>query len=263
MKSKKKYNTNKRSISVRRRMLTYYNRIALMLKLVIFVIIFAACFTNILDGVKKNIYIYSCSLLAKCGFVLKEIVIEGQKNADLKELIKALQADKGTPIFVINISDVKNRLEENPWIKVASVERKLPSTIYIAIIERVPVAIWQVQQKLYLIDSEGVCIAAYTNQEFDELPHVIGQEANIYAQNLIDDLGKYPNLAKRIKSVVRYGSRRWNLNFDNKMTVKMPETDFIVAYNYLNSLDQNDLLFNQNYKILDLRDKDKYFLEKY
>jgi hypothetical protein len=41
----------------------------------------------------------------------------------------------------------------------------------------------------------------------------------------------------------------------------MPENGFNTAYNYLNLLNQKDKLFGQNYKLLDLRDPEKYYFE--
>ena len=69
----------------------------------------------------------------------------------------------------INIQEVKERLENHIWLKAAIVERQLPSTIYIAVIERTPIAIWQFKQKLYLVDAEGNRIAKHQGQEFDNL----------------------------------------------------------------------------------------------
>lgn len=68
--------------------------------------------------------------------------------------------------------------------------------------------------------------------------------------------------AKLERKCLHLGQRRWNLNFKEGITVKMPEIGFVVAYDYLNSLDKNNKFFNQSYKMLDLRDANKYYLEK-
>jgi cell division protein FtsQ len=262
MSNKKSRNSSKANISFRRRLWTYYQRFALILKLLIILAIVAFFYTNILDNYKRRAENWFFRFSANYGFVLENIVIEGQKNTTLKEIVDSLMADKGVPIFSIDIEDVKERLEENVWVKAAVIERRLPSTIYIAVVERTPIAIWQFEQKLYLIDSEGNRISSYTNQELGNLLQVVGSDANIYAESLLDELNKYPNLASKVKSAVRYGQRRWNLNFKEGITVKMPEAGFALAYEYLNSLDKNNKFFNQGYKMLDLRDANKYYIEK-
>lgn len=262
MSNRKSRGSTKVNISFRRRFWTYYHRIALLLKLSMVIIMVVFFYTNVFDNYKRITQNWFFEFSANHGFVLENIIVEGQKNTPLKEIVDSLMADKGAPIFAIDILAVKERLEENIWVKAAVVERRLPSTMYIAVIERSPIAIWQFEQRLYLIDAEGNRISAYSGQEFDGLLHVVGQDANIYAQVLLDELNKYPNLASKVKSAVRYGQRRWNLNFKEGITVKMPEIDFGLAYEYLNNLDKSNKFFNQNYKMLDLRDANKYYLEK-
>lgn len=263
MKKAHKQKSKKTNISLRRRALIYYQRIMLVFKLLILAVIAVFIFTDVFNPFKEKIRSSFYSTTANYGFILENVIIEGQANIPLKEIIDALGKDKGEPIFTVSIREVKERLEDNIWIKGAIVERRLPKTIYIAVVEREPIAIWQFKQKLYLIDSEGNRISKYSGEGFSELIHVVGQDASIYASSLLEDLNKYPALASKVKSAVRYGQRRWNLNFEQKITVKMPERGFDEAYSYLNSLDKNKKFFDQNYKVLDLRDSNKYYLEKY
>lgn len=262
MKNRTNRTSTKVNISFRRKLWTYYHRVALLLKILIVLFAVVFFYTNVLDNYKRIAQNWFFGFSANYGFILENIIVEGQKNTPMKEIIDSLMVDKGVPIFAIDILAVKERLEENMWVKAAVVERRLPATMYIAVVERTPIAIWQFEQRLYLIDSEGNRISAYNGQEFEGLLHVVGQDANIYAQVLLDELNKHPNLASKVKSAVRYGQRRWNLNFKEGITVKMPEVGFIAAYDYLNSLDKNNKLFNQDYKMLDLRDPNKYYLEK-
>ncbi len=262
MSNRKSRSSSKANISFRRRLWAYYQRVALLLKLLIVLLVIVFFYTSVFDSYKRIAQSEFFKFSANHGFVLENIIVEGQKNTPLKEIVDSLMADKGVPIFSIDILAVKERLEENMWVKAAVVERRLPSTMYIAVVERMPIAVWQFEQRLYLIDSEGNRISAYNGQEFENILHVVGQDANIYAQVLLDELNKYPNLASKVKSAVRYGQRRWNLNFKEGITVKMPEIGFASAYDYLNSLDKNNKFFNQDYKMLDLRDANKYYLEK-
>ena len=255
--------SRKANISLRRRVAVYYQRFMFLLKLSLLIFVCLLVFTNLFKVFKDNIRTTFYETLAHYGFVLQNVIIDGQKNTLSKDIIDMLGADKGAPIFAINIEEVKDRLEGSPWVKGAIVERRLPSTIYIAVIERLPIAIWQFKRKLYLVDAEGNCISKYEGKGFEELIQVVGQDANIYAQNLIGDLNRYPELASKVKSAVRYGQRRWNLNLEQGVTIKMPEENFGKAYDYLHLLDKNQKLFDQDYKMLDLRDANKYYLEKY
>jgi cell division protein FtsQ len=252
----------KSNISLKRKGIIFLNRFIFFIKLWIVILIGLIIFTDYFKTYKDLARAEWNEFTAKYGFVLETIVIEGQKNAPSKDIIKSLNADKGAPIFSVEIQKVKEHLEDTTWVKKAIVERRLPSTIYIAIIERNPVAIWQFKGKLYLIDEEGNRISKYQDGEFPELIHVVGQDANIYIQGLLAEINTYPNLASKIKSAVRFGQRRWNLNLEEDILVKMPEDGFREAYEYLRLLHKDKKLFDQNYKMLDLRDKHKYYLEK-
>lgn len=255
----------KPNIPLKRKLAILYARIALTLKFLVLLVASLMFFTNYLDFVKQEIAQNSYEIAADIGFRFKEVLIEGQQNMPEEEILTTLNADTGTPIFAINLQDVQTNLIKNNWIKVAVVERRLPSTIYIAILERVPIAIWQINQKLFLIDEEGYKITLLNpdqkNNKFGNLLHVVGTDANIYANKLIHDLKKYPELYSNVISAVRYGERRWNLNLQQNITVKMPEYDFDKALNYLLQLNKNHKLFDQNYKTLDLRDNNKYYIE--
>lgn len=255
--------TRKVNIGFRRRIYNIYLRLVLLLKvfLVIFLLIFF--FTNVFGNLKAQLLHKFFELSADYGFVLKRVMIEGQEYTPSADIMEALGADENKPLFAININDVKTRLEDNAWVKAVLVERRMPNTIYIAIVERRPIAIWQFQQQLYLIDEEGNRISKDNIEKFKQLPHVVGVDANIYAKSLIEDLSRFPDIANRVISAVRYGGRRWNLNLEQDITVKMPEIGFSQAYEYLNALNKKGKLFGQNYKIIDLRDLQKFYIEEY
>ena len=43
----------------------------------------------------------------------------------------------------------------------------------------------------------------------------------------------------------------------------MPDKGFSEAYDYLHALDKKGKLFNQNYKVINLKDPSKYYMEKH
>lgn len=258
-----KQKSNKVKLGFRRRLGLYYDRLMLTIKLIILLAVMLLSFTTILDKQKQAAVNFFAIKLAGFRFVLDTVTIEGHHHINEEEIKQAIGVTKNTPVYLLNIDDIRRKIEENPWVKVALVERRLPNGLYIAISERIPIAIWQFNQKLYLIDEDGNRITSREIEKFSDLLHVVGQDANVYARNLIQDLEKHPSLAKRVVSAVRYGQRRWDLNFEQKITVKMPEKGFEDAYDYLNALNKKDKLFNQNYKTINLKDKDKYYVEKY
>ena len=91
------------------------------------------------------------------------------------------------------------------------------------IVERRPMALWQREKKLSLIDDEGVLITSQELRRFAHLLVVVGKNAPAHAASLIEILAKEPNLKKRVTAAVRVGDRRWNVQMDNGIYVRLPE----------------------------------------
>lgn len=264
MKQNKQFNKKKKvNIPLRRKITLIYMRTILALKIGLVAFLALFFFTDYFSVLKQeivqNIYEYTGDI----GFRLENVLIEGQYNIKEEDILATLNADKGTPIFSLELDAIRNNLKNNDWVKnVAIIERRLPNTIYIKLIERIPIAIWQVNGKIFLIDEEGYKITDNIG-EFSNLLHVVGSDANIYTSKLIEDLSQHSKVFEKLVSAVRYGERRWDLNLQQNITVKMPELHFERALGYLAELNDNNLLFNQNYKVIDLRDSDKFYVEKY
>ncbi|NRB11248.1 MAG: FtsQ-type POTRA domain-containing protein [Rickettsiaceae bacterium] len=267
MKNKRLYRKNtvnkKASFSLKRRLLFLYTKFTTLVKLLVLIVIILAIFSNYFNPFKMNIWQKFYQISANHGFVIENVIIDGQQHTSSSDIVDAINASKGEAIFAVDIKKVKKRLEGNRWIKVAEVQRRLPNSLYITILEKEPIAIWQFQKKLYIIDREGKRISSKNIKKFKNLLHIVGEGANIYAATLIDDLAKHPTLASKVNVAVRYGQRRWNLNLEQNITVKMPADNFRKAYDYLYALNKKNKLFNQRYKIIDLRNPKKYYIEKY
>lgn len=262
--SSNKKNTAKKNnnISLRRKLGLIYKKTILILKifLIIFICLFA--FTKYFASLKSYLTTNIYQTTTELGFKLENVIIEGQQNVDEPTILKVLNAKKGSSIFALNLDEIRNNLKNNRWIKEVYVSRRLPSTIYIKLFEREPIAIWQINNQLFLIDEEGYEISKNIEQ-FPHLLHVVGEGANIYAIKLVNELQKYPALINKTSSAIRCGDRRWDLNLKGRINIKLPAKNFEEALKYIDALNKANKLFNQNYKQLDLRDKNKYYIEKY
>lgn len=221
-------------------------------------LVFTDCFLSYSIPVRDSLY----QRTAEFGLSLEEITIQGRKHMPEDEILSAINTSTGSPILAIDIEAIRKRFEDNKWVKAAIVERRLPNSLYIALMERDPIAIWQFEQKLYLIDADGNSISSKNIANYSQLLHVVGQDANIAAQKLISEIKADQEFYKKITSAVRHGKRRWDLYLDGGIIVKMPEENFDQAYSHLLKLYKENRLFNNNYKMLDLRNRERYHYEE-
>jgi cell division protein FtsQ len=218
---------------------------------------FLALPSNVLQSTNNKIQ----DLCRATGIVLKNVYLEGQNYTDRTEIIKALNVEIGEPILNINLSKLQNNLKSIGWIQDAVIERQLPDTLYIWIVERTPLALWQNSGKMYIIDQEGKVIEGENNfQKFSHLILLIGEDAPLYAKSLFSFIDKEKDLFQQISSATRISERRWNIRFQNGLVVKLPEEEAEKYWQYVVNMYKKKILFN-DIKTLDLRVPNKLYIE--
>src|SRR5690606_4293350 len=160
---------------------------------------------------------------ADAGLAVDEILVEGRLHTPRTSILAAVDAHRGTPLLSIDPSVVKERLEGLPWIRSAAVERQLPGTLFIRLVERRPMAVWQRRGQLVLIDEQGRELGDEGIEYFPRLPFIVGEDAQKVAADLVAMLATEPELRGHVVSAVRVGGRRWNLQLDNDIEVRLPE----------------------------------------
>jgi cell division protein FtsQ len=191
------------------------------------------------------------------GFAVQEIRVEGREKTAKDAILRAVGAERGTPILGVSPAEARARLETLAWVKTASVERLFPDTLHIRLIERTPLALWQRQGKLHLIDRDGVVITTERLERFPGLLVVVGEDAPSHAAGLIDMLKAEPELKKRVTAAVRVGGRRWNLRFDNGIDVQLPENDAAGAWAQLAKAERVSRVLARDVEVIDMRLPDR------
>lgn len=264
MTNKPKIKLNKSGeISFKRRLRLWQDRSVFTGKILFFIFLYLFFFTNHLNSLRNFLWENFYDLSADAGFTLEKVVIKGNKNLTENKIVSALNADVGTSLFSLDLKSIHKRLKNFAWVEHVSVRRIMPNTIEVEITERKPLAIWQNNKKLSLIDADGSVITTKNIEKFVGLLHVVGKDANLHADSLYEHLQTSPEILENVTAAVRYGERRWNLVLKQNITVKMPEKNFEEALAYLDKMAKQKKLFGQKYKMLDLRDSNKYYIEKH
>ena len=197
---------------------------------------------------------------ARLGLVVGDIKVEGRETTDRETIITVLGAKPGMPILAVSPSRAKAQLESLPWVHSAVVERRLPDTLYIRLVERKPLALWQHNGKIELIDHQGAVIPVSRLDRFAKLPLVVGDRAASCAAELIDMLGTEPDLASRVTAAIRVGNRRWNLRIDNTIDVLLPADAPANAWAQLARLERSSAILKRDVQTVDVRIPDRLVL---
>ena len=199
-------------------------------------------------------------MTAAIGLVVTNIEVEGRDTTDAATVMAALAAARGTPILSVSPNRAKEQLEKLPWVRSATIERRLPGTLFVRLVERRPLAVWQHGGIQQLIDREGAVIAVEDLSRFARLPIVVGDDAAPNAASLIDTLASEPELAARVTAAVRVGGRRWNLRIDDVIDVLLPEEGAAAAWSRLAELERANALLKRDVQTVDLRLPDRLVL---
>jgi cell division protein FtsQ len=165
------------------------------------------------------------------------------------------------PILAYAPKAAQERLAENPWIKSANVERRLPDTIFIRINERKPAARWQLDGKLALVDSEGVALTTENLDQCQSLPIIIGQNARHKVVDLFMLLQAEPAIGKQVAAATWIGDRRWDLKLKNDMVIRLPAAQPELALSQLARLDEKQQVLARDLTAIDLRLPHKAILQ--
>ena len=199
-------------------------------------------------------------MTANAGMRVGDIVIEGRANTPEPILRAALGVSKGDPIVGFSLDQARARIEKLTWVAHATVERRLPGTIVVALTERRPFAVWQNNLKDMLIDRDGQQVSNEDVSKYQNLPLIVGPGAPEAARVLLDALTDRPIVQSRVLAAIRIGERRWNLRLKNNTDVMLPEGHEVAALDRLVQLQQANELMDRPLSAIDMRLPDRLVL---
>lgn len=199
-------------------------------------------------------------LTARAGYKLQTVYLDGRSRTSVKEVDSALDIKKGSPILALPLDELRAKLEALPTVKHAAIERALPGSLYVHLVERDPVAIWQNEGKLALIDDEGTVMNDLDLDDYRELPLVIGKGAPAHVKEALELLAAQKTLAPKVTAVVRVGERRWNMLLSGGVEVKLPEKNPLEAWERVATMAEEDKLLNRAIRSVDLREPTRMYI---
>jgi len=194
------------------------------------------------------------SASVQSGLVVQKLSSDGRVRTSVDELRTVLDDLRGSNILVVDIDQVRKRIEELPWVKSASVHRRLPDTLHVSLEERAPLALAEADgRRLVLIDEDGQPVKVADLRPFADLPTVAGEGAQRHAGELLALVRSEPSLYSRVSGAYRVGDRRWNVWIDGRIEVRLPEDDAAGAWRKLARVQAGSGLLDKAIVALDMR----------
>lgn len=214
--------------------------------------------------VERSVLSWRERLGGQLGLTVEKIVVEGRHMTPESLLAAAIGLRVGQPLLGFSLDAVRDRVESLTWVQSASIERRLPGTIVVNLVERRPFAVWQNQGKFVLIDRAGQVVAPQDpvkdTAAFRVLPLVVGPGAPAHAAELLDLLDTHPALRSHVTAAIRVGERRWNLRLVSGADVLLPEGHDAAAMQRLSEIQRKQDLLDRPLQVLDMRLPDRLVL---
>lgn len=195
------------------------------------------------------------------GFAVEDVRVTGQRELSEIDVLGVLELDGMTSLVGIGAEAARQRVATLPWVEQVSVRKAYPSALEIDIVERQPFAIWQSGRDLALIEANGAIIVPLPGQRFADLPLVVGLGAPEAAAQIIAAVAAHGEIAQRVRAYIRVGERRWDLRFDNGVTVKLPERGLEVALAELEAMERVENILARDVVSVDMRLADRLVVQ--
>lgn len=125
-------------------------------------------------GVRMHEYIMETG-----HFFVREVHVEGQERMEESDILSAAGIQAGTHVLATDLDEIEERLEAEPWIARAQVNRQLPDRLSVLITEHHAVA-YVALHELMLVGADGEPFAVPGPEDDLDLPIVSGIPAESF-----------------------------------------------------------------------------------
>ena len=134
---------------------------------------------------KISVTVFSAGLIVVSGFFLvqfmmvsdlfrvNEVEVSGNARINQKQAVALSDIQYGVNTFHLDLDMIGHKIEENPWIKEARVQRVFPRKVRISVTERHPVAIINLGY-LYYLDEQGEIFKLLDGEDSLDYPVITG-----------------------------------------------------------------------------------------
>ena len=216
----------------------------------------------IFAGVPGMMRAQAADLAARAGFEVDKVEVRGVERMDELSVYNIALGQVDRSMLSLDLPKVRGEMLKLGWVKDARISRRLPDTLVVDIVEREPVAVWQHNGQLHLIDVNGVVLQSVSASAMPDLPLVVGPNANTQTAGLNKLMENAPALKPMLAGATWVGNRRWDLRFQSGETLSLPEGERPSASALVNfaRMDGVNRLLGRGIVKFDMRDPDRFVL---
>jgi hypothetical protein len=138
-------------------------------------------------------------------FAVRSVEVSGVRHTAREDLTRITGAYVGLNLFKLDIARIQHDLRALPWVERVAIEKKLPSTLKISVVERQPVALASIDGVIRYVDQHGKSFADLSpkvgNPDLPLITNVRGVQIKDCVAFLVFMRTHHPPLYARISEV--------------------------------------------------------------
>jgi cell division protein FtsQ len=124
----------------------------------------------------------------------------------------------------------------------------------IAVVQRIPVAVWRYADGLRLIDAEGVMTGMIAERaDRSDLPLIAGDGAKDAIDEALALFAAAAPVAPMVRGLVRMGQRRWDMVLDGDARILLPPEEPVAALERVIALHRAQDMLERDIAVVDMR----------
>jgi cell division protein FtsQ len=188
------------------------------------------------------------------GFDIKTVAISGISQLSQAQVLDIAGIGPNNSLAFLNVREVRARLLRSPFVQDASVRKLFPSQLEVKITEREPFALWQKDGGISVIARDGTVLDLADLTQFGNLPFVVGDEANLHAEEYAALADAFGGERAKVKAGVYVAGRRWNVKLASGLDIKLPRDQALGAVRKIVELHRTARILDKDLASLDLRE---------
>ncbi|WP_305041627.1 cell division protein FtsQ/DivIB [Geoalkalibacter sp.] len=170
-------------------------------------------------------------LVASDYFRIEAVRVENAARVTVEEVVGLSDIQIGSSIFDLNLDMIGRRIEENPWIATARIDRVFPREVVIRLEERQPRAIVNLGY-LYYVDADGEVFKMLSAGDRLDFPVITGIER----EDLLDKPEHTRERLRQALALIDELAQRRRFNLESISELSLNREEGISLYTYLDAV---------------------------
>ncbi|MFO0552108.1 MAG: FtsQ-type POTRA domain-containing protein [Polyangiaceae bacterium] len=110
-------------------------------------------------------------------FAIRTVTVDGASRLSPKDIAARGGIRVGDNVLVLDLDGARKKIEADPWVKSATVTRKLPGSVMVSVVEHEPAALVAIEDHLFLASRAGDVFKEVAPGDPMDLPVITGLTA--------------------------------------------------------------------------------------